>query len=54
MAITQECSEQDWTSPGGNNPQNSSYKATNHPSQKLSKFDEPDMKDTVGEVTMKS
>ena len=43
-----------WTSPGGNNPQNCSYKATYHPSWKLSKLNEPDMWDTVGEVRMNS
>ena len=48
-ATTQEC-EQYWTSPGGNTPQSSSYTATYHPSQKLSKLDEPSMLDTVGEV----
>ena len=47
---TQECCEQYWTSPGGNNPQSSSYTATYLPSRKLSKLDEPDMLDTVGEV----
>ena len=31
-------------------PYSSSYKATNHPSRKLSKLDEPDMQDTAGEV----
>ena len=31
-------------------PQSSSCTATNHQSQKLSKLDEPDMRDTVGEV----
>ena len=38
--------------PGGNTPQNSSYMATNHPSQKLSKLDKPDMRDTAGKVGM--
>ena len=49
-AITQECCEQYWTSPGGNMPQNSSYKATCHPLRKLSKLDQPDMRETAGEV----
>ena len=40
-AITQECCEQYWTSPGDSTPQSSSYKATYHPSRKLSKLDEP-------------
>ena len=39
-----------WTSPGGNTQQSSSYTATYHPSQKLSKLDESDMQDTAGEV----
>ena len=43
-----------WASPGGNTPQNSCYTATNHPSEKLSKLDEPDMRDTAGEVRMNS
>ena len=47
---TQECCEQYWTSPGGNTPQSSSYTATYHPLQKLSKLDEPDMQDTAKEV----
>ena len=55
MAITQECCKQYWTSPGGPPPpQNSSYMATYHPSQKLSKLDEPDMRDTAGEVRTNS
>ena len=37
-------------SPGGNIPQSSSCMATYHPSWKLSKLDEPDMRDTAGEV----
>ena len=32
------------------NPQSSSCTATYHPSRKLSKLDEPDMRDTAGEV----
>ena len=34
--------------PGGSAPQSSSCTATNHPSRKLSKLDEPDMRDTAG------
>ena len=49
-AITQECCEQYWTSPGGNTPQGTNYTATCLPSRKLSKLDEPDMQDTAGEV----
>ena len=43
MAITQECCEQYWTSPGGNTQQGINYTATCLPSRKLSKLDEPDM-----------
>ena len=43
-----------WTSFGGNTPQNSSCKATNHPSQKLSKLDKPDIWDTAEEVMTNS
>ena len=46
--------EQYWTSPGGNTPQNSSYTATNNPSRKLCKLDEPDTRDTAGEVRTSS
>ena len=49
-AITQECCEQYWTSPGGSTPQSSSCAATYHPSWKLSKLDEPDTQDIAGEV----
>ena len=49
-ATTQESCEQYWISPGDNTPQSSSYTATNHPSRKLSKSDEPDTRDTAGEV----
>ena len=49
-ATTQECWEQYWTSPGGSTPQRSSYTATYHPSRKLSKLDEPGMRETAGEV----
>ena len=44
MPTTQECCEQYWTSPGGNTLQSSSYTATYHPSWKLSKLDEPDIR----------
>ena len=37
-------------SPGGSTPQSSSCTATDHPSQNLSKLDEPDIEDTAGEV----
>ena len=50
MRFLQECCEQFWTSPGGNTQQSSSCKATNLPSQKISKLDEPDMQDTAGEA----
>ena len=53
-AITQECCEQYWTSTGGSTPQGSSCVATYHPSGKLSKLVEPDMRDTAGEVTINS
>ena len=49
-AITQECCEQYWTSPGGNTQQSTDYTATYLPSGKLSKLDEPDMQDTAGEA----
>ena len=39
-----------WTSPGGNTPQDTNYTATGLPSRELSKLDEPDMQDTAGEV----
>ena len=38
------------TSPGGNTPQSTNYTATNLPSRKLSKLDEPDLQDTAGEA----
>ena len=38
-AITQECCEQSWTSPGGNTPQDTSCTATCLLSRKLFKFD---------------
>ena len=53
-AITQECCKQYWTSPGGNNLQNSSCTATYHLSRKLSKWDEPDMQDAAGEIRTNS
>ena len=37
-------------SPGGSTPQSGSYTAIYHPSRKLSKLDEPDMRDTAGEA----
>ena len=49
-AITQECCQQYWTSPGDNTLQSSSYTATYHPSRKLSKLDEPVTRNTAGEV----
>ena len=36
--------------PGGNTPQDTNYTAIYLLSRKLSKLDEPDMKDTVGEA----
>ena len=49
-ATTQECWEQFWTNPGGNTLQSNSCTATNPPSRKLPKLDEPDMQDPAGEV----
>ena len=37
-----------------NTQQKSSYTDTYHPSRKLSKLDEPDMRDTAGEVRTNS
>ena len=54
MAITQECCEQYWTSPGGNTPQGTNYTATCLPSRKLYKLDEPDTQDTAGEARTNS
>ena len=54
MAITQECCEQSWTSPGSNTPQDTNYTATCLLSRKLSKLDEPDMQDTAEEAEMSS
>ena len=53
-AITQECWEQYWTSPGVNTPQNTNYMATCLPPRKLYKLDEPDTQDTAGEARMNS
>ena len=50
MAITQECCEQSWTSPGGNTPQDTNCTATCLLSRKLTKLDKPDMQDTAGEA----
>ena len=47
-AITQECCEQYWTSPGGNHPQSSSCRVTDYLSRKLSKLDEADMRENAG------
>ena len=52
-ATTQKCCEQYWTSPRCSTPQSSSCKATYHPWQKISKLDEPNMRDTAGEVGTK-
>ena len=48
-AITQECCEQSWTSPGGNTPQDINCTATCVLSRKLCKLNKPDMQDTAGE-----
>ena len=53
-AITQECYELYWTSPGGNTSKNNSCTATYHPSRKPSKSNETNMRDTAGEVRMNS
>ena len=45
-----KCCKQYWTSPGNSTPQSGSCKATSHPLQKLSKLDEPDMRNTAREV----
>ena len=50
ILIYSDYCEQYWPSPGGNTPQSSRCTATYHPSRKLSKLDEPDMRDTAGEV----
>ena len=54
MAITKECWEQYWTSPGGNTPQGTNYTATCLLSRKLYKLDEPDTQDTAGEAETSS
>ena len=54
MAVTQECLEQYWTSPGFNTPQDTNYTATCLPSRKLYKLDEPDTQDTAGEARTNS
>ena len=48
IAITKECCEQFWTSPGGNTPQDTNCTATCLLSRKLFKWDKPDMQDTAG------
>ena len=53
-AITQDSCEQYWTSPRVNNPQGTNSTAICLLSQKLSKLDEPDMQDTVGEAETSS
>ena len=50
IAITQDGFEQYEISPGDSTPQSSSCTATNHPSRKLSKLNEPNMRDIAGEV----
>ena len=40
--------------PAGSTPQSSNCTANYQPSRKLSKLDEPDMRDTAGEVVMYS
>ena len=54
MAITPECCKQHWTSPGDSSPQNSNCMVTYYLSQKASKSDKPDMRDTAGEVVASS
>ena len=49
-AITQDCYEQSWTSPGGNTQQDTNCTASCLLSRKLFKLDEPDMQDTAGEA----
>ena len=48
-AITQECCEQYWTSFGDSTPQNSNCTTNHHQSRKLSKLDDPDMRDPAEE-----
>ena len=53
--ITQECCEQYWTSSGGSTPRSSCCAATYHPSQKLPKLDEPDMRDElISDILLKT
>ena len=49
-ATTQEYCEQYWTNLEGSTTQSSSCTATYHQSRKLFKLNEPDMRDTAGEV----
>ena len=44
-----ECCELCWIHPGGHTLQSSSCMDTYYPSWKLSKLDEPNMRDTTGE-----
>ena len=53
-ATTQECCDQYWASPEGSIPRSNCCTATYHPSRRLSKLDEPDMRDTAEEVGMSS
>ena len=46
--------KQFWTSLGGNTSQSGSCMATDIPSRKLSKLDEPDMQDTAREARTSS
>ena len=50
LTTTQECCEQYWTSLGGSTPQSNSSTATYRPPWKLSKLNEPDMRDIAWEV----
>ena len=54
MGTTQEWCEQYWKSHGGSTPQSRNSTATSHPSRKLSKLDEPDMRNTAGKVETSS
>ena len=54
MVTTKECCEQYCTSHGGNTSQSSCCTATYRPLRKLSKLDEPGMRDTDGEVETNS
>ena len=53
-AITLECCEIHWTSPGGNTPQGINCTATCLLSRKLFKLDDPDTQDTAGEARTSS